>query len=109
MILGNLINLGVKSELEFYEKREVRMINLFCWIALFGSVAGIMTVFLISTKYPTAIAIFSVAADIGPLLLNFKSYYNIATYLFVFTTNFSLFLEDGQENVAPIFHGFLSG
>ena len=92
MILGNLINLGVKPELEFYEKREVRMINLFCWIALFGSIAGIMTVFFISTKYPTAIAIFSVIAAIGPLLLNLKGHYNVSTYLFVFTTNFSLFI-----------------
>ena len=92
MILGNLINLGVKSELEFYEKREVRMINLFCWIALFGSIAGIMTVFFISTKHPTAIAIFSVIAAIGPLLLNLKGHYNVSTYLFVFTTNFSLFI-----------------
>lgn len=92
MIFGNLINLGVKPELEFYEKREVRMINLFCWIALIGSLAGIMTVFLINTKYPTVIAIFSVIAAIGPLLLNLKGYYNISTYIFVFTINFSLFI-----------------
>ena len=48
MILGNLINLGVKSEMEFYEKREARMVNLFAWIAFIGSVAGLTTVFFIN-------------------------------------------------------------
>lgn len=92
MIFGNLINLGVKTEMEFYQKREARMVNLFGWIALIGSVAGITTVFFISAKYPTTIAAFSVFTAIAVLILNYKGYYNAATYMFVFTTNFSIFI-----------------
>ena len=96
MIFGNLINGGVKSDMEFYEKRETRMVNLFAWVALIGSVVGIMIVFFVSAKYPTVIAMFAVFTAIGVLLLNLKCYYSAATYLFVFTTNFSLFIIDQQ-------------
>lgn len=92
MILGNLINLGVKSEMEFYEKREARMVNLFAWIAFVGSVAGITTVFFINAKYPTFIATFSVFTALAVLLLNFKGYHNLATYTFVTTTCVSIFI-----------------
>lgn len=92
MILGNLINLGVKSEMEFYEKREARMVNLFAWIAFVGSVAGITTVFFINAKYPTFIATFSVFTALAVLLLNYKGYHNLATYTFVTTTCVSVFI-----------------
>lgn len=92
MILGNLINLGVNSEMEFYEKREARMVNLFAWIAFVGSVAGITTVFFINAKYPTFIATFSVFTALAVLLLNFKGYHNLATYTFVTTTCVSIFI-----------------
>lgn len=92
MILGNLINLGVKSEMEFYEKREARMVNLFAWIAFIGSVAGITTVFFINAKYPTFIATFSVFTALTVLLLNYKGYHSIATFTFVTTTCVSVFI-----------------
>lgn len=92
MIFGKLINLGVKSDMEFYESRETRMVNLFAWIALIGSLAGIATVFFISAKYPTVIAMFSIFTAMGSLVLNYKGFYTAATYLFVFTTNFSIFI-----------------
>jgi len=92
MILGNLINLGVNSEMEFYEKREARMVNLFAWIAFVGSVAGITTVFFINAKYPTFIATFSVFTALAVLLLNYKGYHNLATYTFVTTTCVSVFI-----------------
>lgn len=92
MIFGNLINLGVNSEMEFYEKREARMVNLFGWIALIGSIAGITTVFFIKAKYPTFIAMFSIFTAVAVLLLNYKGYYEVATYVFVFTTNVSIFI-----------------
>ena len=99
MILGNLINLGVKSEMEFYEKREARMVNLFAWIAFIGSVAGITTVFFINAKYPTLIATFSVFTALAVLLLNYKGFYNAATYTFVSTTCFSVFVIVQQYEV----------
>jgi large-conductance mechanosensitive channel len=108
MIFGNLINLGVNSEMEFYEKREARMINLFGWIALIGSIAGITTVFFIKAKYPTFIAMFSIFTAVAVLLLNYKGYYEAATYLFVFTTNVSVFVivQQYETNVGNYLYYF---
>jgi hypothetical protein len=51
MIFGNLINLGVKSEMEFYQKREARIVNLFALITLIGLVFGVTSVIFISSDY----------------------------------------------------------
>ena len=91
-LFGNLIDIGVKSEMEFYQKREARMGNLFALIALVGSVAGISTVFFISAKYPTVIAMFSIFAAIAVLLFNLKGFYTAATTTFIVTTNISIFI-----------------
>ncbi len=96
MVFGNLINFGVKTEMEFYQKREARMVNLFALIALTGSVAGISTVFFISAKYPTVIAMFSIFTAIAVLLFNLKGYYNAATTAFILTTNISIFVVNQQ-------------
>ena len=92
MVFGSLINLGVKTEMEFYQKREARMVNLFAWIAFIGSVAGITTVFFINAKYPTIIASFSVFTALAVLIFNYRGLHNAATYTFVFTTNLSIFI-----------------
>ncbi|MES2761653.1 MAG: sensor histidine kinase [Bacteroidota bacterium] len=78
--------------MEFYQKREARMVNLFAWIALIGSVAGITTVFFINAKYPTFIATFSVFTAVAVLIFNYKGWYDLATYTFAFTTNVSIFV-----------------
>lgn len=108
MILGNLINVGVTSEMEFYQKREARMVNLFGWIALIGSLAGITTVFFINAKYPTLIATFSVFTALTVLILNYKGFYSAATYLFVFTTNVSVFVivQQYETNVGNYLYYF---
>ena len=49
MIFGNLINLGVKSEMEFYQKQEARIVNLFALITLIGLVFGVTSIFFISS------------------------------------------------------------
>jgi two-component sensor histidine kinase len=92
MIFGNLINIGVSSEMEFYEKREARMVNLFAWIAFIGSAAGITTMFFIQAHYPTFIAMFSLFTALTVLLLNYKGLHNAATFAFVITTNISVFV-----------------
>lgn len=96
MKVGNILDIGIKSDMEFYQKRELRLVNLFALIALIGSVCGIITVFLIKANYPTFIATFSMYTAIGTLLLNYKKYYDAATTLFVITTNFSIFIINQQ-------------
>ena len=54
-LFGNLIDIGVKSEMEFYQKREARIVNLFALITICGLLIGVTTVFFISGQYPTFI------------------------------------------------------
>lgn len=99
MIFGNILDIGVKSEMEFYEKRESRLVNLFSLIALISSIFGIVTVFFVKADYPAKIVVFSMVMEIATLLLNYQKFYNAATTLFVLTTNISIFVV--SEEYSP--------
>lgn len=96
MIFGNLINLGVKSEMEFYQKREARIVNLFALITLFGLLVGVSSVFFISGDYALPTVIFTTITSITILFLNYKLYHNAATYLFVITINLTIYILNQQ-------------
>jgi len=96
MIFGNLINLGVKSEMEFYQMREAKVVNLFALITLFGLLIGGSSVFFISGDYAISIVIFTAITSLSILFLNYKLYYNFATYLFVVTINATIFILNQQ-------------
>ncbi len=100
MILGSLINLGVNSEMEFYQKREARIVNLFALITLLGLLIGITTIFFITGAYPTPIVAFTTVSCFAILFLNAKNLYNAATYVFVISINFSIFIINEQYQVS---------
>lgn len=96
MIFGNLINLGVKSEMEFYQKREARIVNLFALITLLGLLIGVSSVIFISGDYVTSTVLFTTFTSLTILFLNYKLYHNAATYLFVITINVTIFILNQQ-------------
>lgn len=91
MIFGNLINLGVKSEMEFYEKREARIVNLFALITLLGLLVGVSTVFFISGDYASVSVVFTLVFSLLSLFLNYKGYFNVATFVFIISINVTIF------------------
>lgn len=92
MIFENLINLGVKPEMEFYQKREARIINLFSLISIFGLFLGVFTVFFINGDYATTSVIFSAISSFLTLLFNYRRLYTVATSVFVITINLTIFV-----------------
>ena len=96
MIFDNLINLGVKSEMEFYQKREARIVNLFALITLLGLLIGVSTVFFISGDYVLSTVLFTTTTSLSILGLNYKGYNNAATYLFVICINITMFVLNMQ-------------
>lgn len=96
MIFDNLINLGVKSEMEFYQKREARITNLFALIMLLGLAIGVSTVFFISGDYEIETVLFTASLAITVLILNLKQYHDAATYLFVISVTSSIFILNQQ-------------
>lgn len=96
MIFGNLINLGVKSEMEFYQKREARIVNLFALITLLGLLIGVSSVLFISGEYVISTVLFTTITSLTILFLNYKLYHNAATYAFVITINVTIFILNQQ-------------
>lgn len=96
MKASNLLDIGIYDNLEFYEKREVRIINLFTFITLAGLLVGITTVLFINGEYPAPTILFTLFCSLGILFLNHKQHHNVATYLFVITINASLFILNEQ-------------
>lgn len=96
MIFGNLINLGVKSEMEFYQKREARIVNLFALITLLGLLFGVSSVIFISGDYVISTVLFTTFTSLSILFLNYKLHHNAATYLFVITINVTIFILNQQ-------------
>ena len=75
MIFGNLINLGVKSEMEFYQKLEARIVNLFALITLLGLLIGVSSVIFISGDYVISTVLFTTLTSLTILFLNYKLFY----------------------------------
>lgn len=96
MIFGNIIELGVNPEMDFYSKREARVVNLFALIVLLGLLIGVSTVFFISGDYVLSTVLFTTIASLSILFLNYKSYHNLATYLFVISINLTIFILNKQ-------------
>lgn len=96
MIFGNLINLGVKSEMEFYQKQEARIVNFFALITLIGLVFGVTSVIFISGDYVISTVLFTTFTSLSILFLNYKLRHNAATYLLVITTNVTIFILNQQ-------------
>ncbi len=98
MKLVNLIEIGVKPDLEFYQKRETRIVNLFSLITLVGLLVGVSTILFISGDYVFSIVLFSTLSSISILLLNYKARYELASKTFVVTISITMFVLNQSYN-----------
>lgn len=90
-MFSRLLNIGVKEEQEFYLRREIRILNLFALIILFGLMIGATNVFFLGEVYPaiTEAVIALLASSI--FFLNAWHKNEWAAYMFVFTMNGAIF------------------
>lgn len=100
MKLSDLLEIGVYDDLEFYQKREVRVINLFSLITIAGLVVGVSTVFFAKNPYPLTTVLGTLFCAITSMFLNYKKQQSAATYLFVIAVNFSIFTLNQQYTLA---------
>ncbi len=92
MIFKKLVELGVNENLDFYQKREIRIVNLFALIIISGLIIGGTSVLFLGGTYPVFTVSFTAVASVLILFFNFKKHYNIATYVFVVSINLTIFL-----------------
>lgn len=89
-MFGKIINIGVHPELDAYQKRETRVLNVIASIIFFGLLVGATNVFFLGEQYPY---IFN--SSVGVLIsfvlyFNHKRWYMAASYAFVITMVFTL-------------------
>ncbi|MBP8033138.1 MAG: sensor histidine kinase [Bacteroidia bacterium] len=82
--------------MEFYQKREARIVNLFALITLLGLLIGVSSVLFISGDYVISTVLFTTVTSLSILLLNYKLYHNAATYIFVLSINVTIFILNQQ-------------
>ncbi len=96
MIFRKIIDLGVNGNLPFYQRREIRMINLFALIIMAGLIVGATSVFFLGGAYPALTEFCSALIAIAIIVLNAKNRYDVATFLFVVFINGLIFLINQQ-------------
>ncbi len=86
-----LLNIGICPELDFYQKREVKILNLFSLITLSGLILGSTNIFFLGESYPALaegiVALFTASV----FVLNYRKHYQLAAYMYVFTLNGAIF------------------
>jgi two-component sensor histidine kinase len=92
MFFNQLINLGIKPEMEFYQKREAKIVNLFAVITLLALFFGATSMLFISGPFPILNVAFTTIASLCILLFNAKGYYDLATYFFVAPISITIFV-----------------
>lgn len=92
MFFNKLINLGIEPNMDFYQKRESRVINLFAIITLCGLFIGLSTVFFISGEYVITSVIFTTITSLLSLYFNYKKLYNYSSFIFILSINITIFV-----------------
>jgi two-component sensor histidine kinase len=87
MTILNPINFGVTSELNFYEKRSIRTLNLMLLITLIGIILGVSTVLFIGDNYPKLFQIILFIFTLVSLAFNYFKKYLLANYSWVLIVN----------------------
>lgn len=100
MKLSKLLDVGVYDDLEFYQKREIRIVNLFSLITIAGLIIGLSTILFVKNHYPTTTVLGTLFCAVGSMVLNLKKLQSTATYLFVISINFSIFILNKQYALA---------
>ena len=85
-----IINIGVDNDLEFYQKREIKILNLFSSVSLLGIALGFCNTLIVGEVYTIRTIVFEFIASLLILLLNYKKYYNYSIYLFVISVNLTV-------------------
>lgn len=92
MLFSKILDIGIHDKFEFYQKREIRILNIFALITLSGLIIGLSTIFFLNGEYPVSTVTFTMVCSLSIFLLNYWQLSHIATYVFIITVNITLFL-----------------
>jgi two-component sensor histidine kinase len=90
-MFSKLLNFGINGQIDIYQKRETKALNLFSFFTLAGLILGTTNVIFLGKDYPFAIVTFTALGSVLVLVLNHYRYYRTAAYAFVAYLNLTLF------------------
>ncbi|MBK9283114.1 MAG: sensor histidine kinase [Sphingobacteriaceae bacterium] len=82
-MLQKILDIGLFPEISFYQKREVRILNIISLITIFGMVLGGTTILFIKQKYPISLQLFIIFYNVFILYSNYKRRFNLSATTFV--------------------------
>lgn len=86
-----LLNIGIHHDLDFYQKREVKILNTLALVVLSGLLVGSTNIFFLHETYPALAEIIIGLTSMVVFLFNSQRKYEWAAYSFVITINCTLF------------------
>lgn len=89
-MFSKLLNTGINNSLDFYQKREVKILNLFALITLIGLALGATNVFFLGEAYPAFVEAFIAFSTAFIFVFNHKKKYQASAYTFILVLNGAL-------------------
>ncbi len=89
-VFSRLLNIGVTNDLEFYQKKEVRILNILACITLMGTLFGTLNIAFIHEPFPIYSIFFECIVGLLILFFNYKKLYVFPPFLFVISVNLTL-------------------
>lgn len=86
-ILDRLISIGVKSDIDSFQKREVKLLNILALVIIAGVLIGTTNYFFHRLAYPLLAQLFIAILACFIFVFNYLQKYNLAAYFFVFVIN----------------------
>lgn len=89
-MFSSILNTGISKDLQFYQVREIKILNLFSFITITGCLIGTVNIYFIGHAYPSVAVILELIASGLIFYLNHKKLYKASAYLFVVSMNLTL-------------------
>jgi two-component sensor histidine kinase len=97
-MFSKLLNIGIHPDLDFYQRREVKILNLFSFITICGLILGTTNIYFIGDKYPALMEGIVALLMCLVFVFNHKRMYQYANYTFVITINASILFINKYYN-----------
>jgi hypothetical protein len=86
-----ILHIGIHPEIDFYQQREVKILNSLALVIIFGLLVGATNIFFLHELYPAVAESLIAISSMFIIVLNWKRQYELAAYVYVVVINLTLF------------------
>lgn len=89
-MFSKLLNIGTRPQLDFHQKREIKILNLLALVIVFGLLVGSTNIFFLGEAYPATAECIIAVCSLLVIFLNWKQQHEAAAYTFVIVISATL-------------------